>query len=316
MTDILATVRGLRARGVEFMSTPGSYFDMLPERLRTSGIGAVDESLDTLRELEILVDGDKARQYLLQIFLKEAAGLHHDPEAGPFFFEIIQRKGDQGFGAGNFRALFEAIERDQQSQRNRDAAGGAPAAEGARTAEDVMLDRMTAGTVPAKPHTALRDDAGRLRYEECLTRDGFDGPYTILYHQHRPHTQEVTPVEHGWRVPGARATAPRSPQSRPARWCAGTIDRRISRAMAAARPSTRACRCCSTRTSRCRSCTRRSPTRSTSPTATATISISSSVAAARCARRWAIWPFARATTSSCRAACPTASCSSPARSTG
>ncbi len=60
----------------------------------------------------------RPRQYLLQIFLKEAAGLHHDPEAGPFFFEIIQRKGDQGFGAGNFRALFEAIERDQQAHRN------------------------------------------------------------------------------------------------------------------------------------------------------------------------------------------------------
>jgi 4-hydroxyphenylpyruvate dioxygenase len=115
--DILGTVRGLRARGVEFMSTPGSYFDMLPERLRTSGIGAIDESLDNLRELEILVDGEQPRQYLLQIFLKEAAGLHHDPEAGPFFFEIIQRKGDQGFGAGNFRALFEAIEREQQNAR-------------------------------------------------------------------------------------------------------------------------------------------------------------------------------------------------------
>ena len=63
-----------------------------------------------------------------------------------------------------------------------------------------MLDRMMAGTVPAKPHTALRDDTGRLRYEECLTREGFDGPYTILYHQHRPHTQEVAPVEHGWKL--------------------------------------------------------------------------------------------------------------------
>jgi 4-hydroxyphenylpyruvate dioxygenase len=123
VTDIQQAVRGLRAGGVEFMSTPGSYFDMLPDRLRSSGIGAVDESLDSLRELEILVDGDKPRQYLLQIFLKEAAGLHHDPEAGPFFFEIIQRKGDQGFGAGNFRALFEAIERDQQAARK----GAAPA---------------------------------------------------------------------------------------------------------------------------------------------------------------------------------------------
>ncbi len=117
VTDILQAVRGLRARGVEFMSTPASYFDMLPERLRSSGIATIDESIDSLRELEILIDGDKPRQYLLQIFLKEAAGLHHDPEAGPFFFEIIQRKGDQGFGAGNFRALFEAIERDQQATR-------------------------------------------------------------------------------------------------------------------------------------------------------------------------------------------------------
>ncbi len=111
--DIVGAVRGLRAAGVEFMPTPGSYYDVLPERLRRIGVGTIDESVDLLRELEILVDGDKPHQYLLQIFLKEAAGRYHDPEAGPFFFEIIQRKGDQGFGAGNFRALFEAIEREQ-----------------------------------------------------------------------------------------------------------------------------------------------------------------------------------------------------------
>ncbi|HEX3905875.1 MAG TPA: VOC family protein [Polyangia bacterium] len=111
--EIVEAVRGLRAAGVEFMPTPGSYFDALPERLRQIGVGTIDESVDLLRELEILVDGAKPHQYLLQIFLKEAAGLYHDPEAGPFFFEIIQRKGDQGFGAGNFRALFEAIEREQ-----------------------------------------------------------------------------------------------------------------------------------------------------------------------------------------------------------
>jgi 4-hydroxyphenylpyruvate dioxygenase len=111
--DIVGAVRGLRAAGVEFMPTPGSYFDVLPERLGQIGVGTIDESVDLLRELEILVDGGKPHQYLLQIFLKEAAGRYHDPEAGPFFFEIIQRKGDQGFGAGNFRALFEAIERQQ-----------------------------------------------------------------------------------------------------------------------------------------------------------------------------------------------------------
>jgi 4-hydroxyphenylpyruvate dioxygenase len=99
------------------MATPGAYYDMLPERLRALTIGSIDEDLAVLRELEILVDGAAPGKYMLQIFLKEAAGLHHDPEAGPFFFEIIQRKGDQGFGAGNFRALFEAIERDQRASR-------------------------------------------------------------------------------------------------------------------------------------------------------------------------------------------------------
>ena len=54
---------------------------------------------------------------MLQIFLKESAGLYGDPSAGPFFYEIIQRKGDRGFGAGNFRALFESIEREQRTSR-------------------------------------------------------------------------------------------------------------------------------------------------------------------------------------------------------
>jgi 4-hydroxyphenylpyruvate dioxygenase len=112
--DILSAVRGMRARGVEFMPTPATYYEALPERIRTSGIGRIDEDVATLRELEILVDGAGPGSYLLQIFLREAAGLYHEPAAGPFFFEIIQRKGDQGFGAGNFRALFESIEREQQ----------------------------------------------------------------------------------------------------------------------------------------------------------------------------------------------------------
>lgn len=112
--DIIPCVRGLRQRGLQFMPTPGPYYDALPERLKKMGVGTIDEDIATLRELQILVDGDRERAYLLQIFLKEAAGLYKDPEAGPFFFEIIQRKGDQGFGAGNFRALFESIERLQR----------------------------------------------------------------------------------------------------------------------------------------------------------------------------------------------------------
>jgi 4-hydroxyphenylpyruvate dioxygenase len=114
--DILPAVEGLRARGVEFMPTPAAYYDALPERIRTSGIGRIDEDVATLRRLEVLVDGAGPGAYLLQIFLRDAAGLYHEPEAGPFFFEIIQRKGDEGFGAGNFRALFESIERQQQRE--------------------------------------------------------------------------------------------------------------------------------------------------------------------------------------------------------
>jgi 4-hydroxyphenylpyruvate dioxygenase len=114
--DILAAVEEMRRRGVEFMPTPGAYYDALPERLRTSGIGRIDEDVEVLRRLQILVDGAGPGSYLLQIFLRDSAGLYHEPEAGPFFYEIIQRKGDQGFGAGNFRALFESIEREQQRE--------------------------------------------------------------------------------------------------------------------------------------------------------------------------------------------------------
>jgi len=113
VADIIGTVRDLRGQGVQFMPTPGTYYDALPERLVRLGVNGIDEDIDVLRELEILVDGDDDHSYLLQIFLKEQAGLFDDPKAGPFFIEVIQRKGDNGFGAGNFRALFESIERAQ-----------------------------------------------------------------------------------------------------------------------------------------------------------------------------------------------------------
>ncbi|HVV87210.1 MAG TPA: VOC family protein [Kofleriaceae bacterium] len=114
--DIVGGVRALRQAGVTFMPTPGTYYEALPERLRRSGIDIIDEDVATLRDLEILVDGDHHHAYMLQIFLKESAGLYGDAKAGPFFYEIIQRKGDRGFGAGNFRALFESIERDQRQR--------------------------------------------------------------------------------------------------------------------------------------------------------------------------------------------------------
>jgi 4-hydroxyphenylpyruvate dioxygenase len=116
IADIVGGVRALRSAGVTFMPTPGTYYDALAERLVRTGIGEIDEDQAVLRELEILVDGDHHHAYMLQIFLKESAGLYGDPGAGPFFYEIIQRKGDRGFGAGNFRALFESIERDQRAR--------------------------------------------------------------------------------------------------------------------------------------------------------------------------------------------------------
>jgi 4-hydroxyphenylpyruvate dioxygenase len=88
---------------------------MLPARLARLNVGGLREPLDDLARLGILVDGADDR-YLLQIFLREASASCRDEQAGPFFYEIIQRKGDRGFGAGNFRALFESIEREQKKE--------------------------------------------------------------------------------------------------------------------------------------------------------------------------------------------------------
>ena len=115
--DIIGSVRGLRERGVEFMATPDAYYDGLPQHLQKIGVGTIDEDPQVLKNLQILIDGESLHNYLLQIFLKDSAGLFKDKDAGPFFFEIIQRKGSDGFGAGNFRALFESIERQQRLER-------------------------------------------------------------------------------------------------------------------------------------------------------------------------------------------------------
>jgi homogentisate 1,2-dioxygenase len=72
-----------------------------------------------------------------------------------------------------------------------------------------MLDRMVAGLVPDKAHTALRDESGRLRHEECLTREGFEGPFTILYHLERPHLSIPTNAGHGWEIPADTDGEPR-----------------------------------------------------------------------------------------------------------
>lgn len=104
--DIVATVRKLHENGVEFLRTPSTYYDDLQAR-----VGSIDENVDDLKELGILVDRDN-EGYLLQIFSKPVS------DRPTFFFEIIQRKGARGFGIGNFKALFEAIEREQEARGN------------------------------------------------------------------------------------------------------------------------------------------------------------------------------------------------------
>jgi 4-hydroxyphenylpyruvate dioxygenase len=104
--DIVHTVTELRNRGVEFLQVPKSYYDDLLER-----VGKIDEDIAPLRELGILVDRDE-EGYLLHLFTKP---LQDRPT---LFFEIIQRKGAKSFGKGNFKALFEAIEREQEQRGN------------------------------------------------------------------------------------------------------------------------------------------------------------------------------------------------------
>jgi 4-hydroxyphenylpyruvate dioxygenase len=104
--DICKTVAHLKRNGVDFLKVPDAYYADLKER-----IGAIDEEVDDIRNLNILVDKDD-EGYLLQIFTKPIV------DRPTLFIEIIQRKGSRGFGAGNFKALFEAIEREQELRGN------------------------------------------------------------------------------------------------------------------------------------------------------------------------------------------------------
>ena len=104
--DILSTVRALTDRGIDFLRVPDSYYQILPDR-----VGEIKEPLDAIREMGILVDRDD-EGYLLQIFSKP---IQDRPTA---FIEVIQRRGSRGFGKGNFKALFEALEVEQGIRGN------------------------------------------------------------------------------------------------------------------------------------------------------------------------------------------------------
>jgi 4-hydroxyphenylpyruvate dioxygenase len=104
--DIIETVSRLRAQGVEFLRVPTAYYDQLEAR-----VGRIDEPLDRLADLGILVDRDD-EGYMLQIFTRPVE------DRPTLFYEVIQRKGSRSFGKGNFKALFEAIEREQARRGN------------------------------------------------------------------------------------------------------------------------------------------------------------------------------------------------------
>ena len=104
--NIIETVSKMKENGIQFLPTPESYYDTLTER-----VGNVDEDIEELKKLNILVDRDDDG-YLLQIFTKPLT------DRPTVFFEVIERKGAKSFGAGNFKALFESIERDQAMRGN------------------------------------------------------------------------------------------------------------------------------------------------------------------------------------------------------
>jgi len=104
--DIVETVSELRRRGVEFLRVPSTYYEDLEER-----VGRIDEPIDQLASLGILADSDD-EGYLLQIFTQPVQ------DRPTLFFEVIERHGSRGFGEGNFKSLFEAIEREQARRGN------------------------------------------------------------------------------------------------------------------------------------------------------------------------------------------------------
>jgi catechol 2,3-dioxygenase-like lactoylglutathione lyase family enzyme len=170
--DIVASVRAMTAAGVEFLATPGSYYDELG-----SWVGDTRVPLDELRELGILADRDEDG-YLLQIFTQPVQ------DRPTVFFELIERHGSQGFGKGNFKALFEAIEREQARRGNlattRPAGtssasttsatitssqlpASAAAATLSRPMTNITRDRFVITAVPAMPERTGRRP-GQLRY--------------------------------------------------------------------------------------------------------------------------------------------------------
>ena len=169
----------LQKRGVEFLNIPTTYYDTLLER-----VGHIDEELDALKRLGILVDRDN-EGYLLQIFTKPVE------DRPTLFFEIIQRKGAKSFGKGNFKALFEALEREQ-------------AAEAISKGKSNMPYYQKLGQMPKKHHIWFHRNGSAptyknegIAYEHVFTTEGFDEAYSIVYHLRPPtRVRNVELIKH------------------------------------------------------------------------------------------------------------------------
>ena len=188
------------AEGVEFLSTPDSYYEDPELRAR---IGNVRVPIEELQKRGILVDRDEDG-YLLQIFTKPTG------DRPTVFFELIERHGSLGFGKGNFKALFEAIEREQERARQLLRAA-APAARGRNCrpgqGRTTVAHYRQVGEVPPKRHTQFRRPDGGLYAEELMGEEGFSSDSSLLYHRGIPSALvDARP----WELPD-QSTTPNSP---------------------------------------------------------------------------------------------------------
>lgn len=117
--NIIHTVEKLREKGTVFLEASDKYYEQLPKRMEEMNLQKIKEPYNIVRKNNILLDGSNGK-YLLQIFMKEQCVQLGKKESGPFFYEIIQREGDESFGEGNFKALFDSIEKQQVSDHRQE----------------------------------------------------------------------------------------------------------------------------------------------------------------------------------------------------
>jgi len=167
--DIISAVTNLRARGMKFLDIAPKYYDNLRERLKTSSV-QLEEDIDVLQKLNILIDMDDTG-YLLQIFTKPVE------DRPTLFIEIIQRHGNQGFGVGNFKALFQSIEREQERRGNFVADDAKAAAKQAKSTQNVNVTVKKLGTKYTKPTSSVCKDA---KAAVAVAKSGGDMTKTLV----------------------------------------------------------------------------------------------------------------------------------------